>query len=63
MTDTTLKLKGDAMKDAATKNEAISRMIIEALDNGHSVDEAIDAVLGAGTYAKVASELYDALRK
>ncbi len=30
--------------------------------NGHSVPAAVDAVLGAGTYAKIAADVWSALR-
>lgn len=44
------------------KNPAISAAIIAHVAQGKTLPEAMDAVLGAGTYAKVASEAYDALR-
>jgi hypothetical protein len=43
-------------------NAKISAAILLNLKNGMSLPEAMDAVLGAGTYTKVVGELYDALR-
>lgn len=46
-----------------TKSAAINnRVIAEYNSNGGDIREAIDTVLGAGSYAKMAGELYDALR-
>ncbi len=53
------------MKNAtnnAAKNVQISAMIAARIAAGASTREAIDAVLGAGTYDRLASDLYDALR-
>ena len=44
------------------KNAAISAKIIAKMQAGLSVQEAIDAVLGAGTFTKLAGEVYDELR-
>lgn len=44
------------------KNNIISARIIALVAGGMTVPAAVDAVLGAGTFAKLASELYDALR-
>lgn len=44
-------------------NEKISKAILEEVAKGKSIDAAIDAILGAGTFAKIASDLYDALRR
>ena len=44
------------------KNAALTAAILNAITNGATVEEAVDAILGAGTYADVASRLYDALR-
>jgi hypothetical protein len=44
------------------KNAAISAAIVKQRLAGKSVPEAIDAVLGAGTYAKLAAGLYAGLR-
>jgi hypothetical protein len=46
----------------ALKNAAISAQILAAISEGKTVAEAMDAVLGAGTYAKLRSELYEELR-
>lgn len=46
----------------AAKNVQISAMIAARIASGASTREAIDAVLGAGTYDRLASDLYDALR-
>jgi hypothetical protein len=45
-----------------TKNQAISAAILAKIAAGMTVQEAIDAILGAGTYERVAGEVYDALR-
>jgi len=45
------------------KNAAISAKILEKLSSGMTLPQAIDAVLGEGTHAKLASEVYDAMRK
>lgn len=47
----------------AIKNAAISAKILEQLAAGKSLPQAIDAVLGEGTHAKLAGEVYNALRK
>jgi hypothetical protein len=44
------------------KNAVISQKILTKIAAGMTIAEAIDAVLGAGTHARIASELYDALR-
>jgi hypothetical protein len=44
------------------KNAAISLKILAKIAAGFTVAEAIDAVLGAGTYACIASAVYDELR-
>lgn len=46
----------------ALKNAAISAAIMAHRENGMSLRDAFDAVLGEGAYAKLASDLYDALR-
>jgi len=43
-------------------NAEISRRIAVKVAEGMSVRDAIDAVLGAGTFAALASDLYDALQ-
>jgi len=45
-----------------TKSQAISTMILTAIQDGKDVREAVDAVLGQGTFEKLAGDLYDALR-
>ena len=45
-----------------TKTSAISAMILAEVAKGSTLDQAIDAVLGQGTYTKLAGEVYDALR-
>jgi hypothetical protein len=42
-----------------TKDQIISAKILAAISGGMTVDAAIDFVLGSGTYAKIASDLYD----
>lgn len=42
-----------------TKNQTISANIIALTIKGYSVDAAVDAVLGAGTYAKIASDVWE----
>lgn len=44
------------------KNAAISQKILAEIAAGMTVAEAIDAVLGAGMHARIASDVYDALR-
>lgn len=43
-------------------NQQISVAILSKVAQGLSLRDAIDAVLGAGTFEKVAGDLYDALR-
>lgn len=45
-----------------TKQQIISARIATLIANGHSVPAAVDAVLGAGTYAKIAADVWSALR-
>ncbi len=45
-----------------TTNQKISLMILAKRAEGMSLREAVDAVLGAGTYDQIAGDLYDALR-
>ena len=42
-------------------NQKISQMIIAKVAQGATVKQAIDAVLGHGTFSKLASDLYDHL--
>jgi len=43
-------------------NATISARILAAVSNGATLPQAIDTVLGAGTYEKLAGEVYDTLR-
>lgn len=43
-------------------NPKISAAILAHVAAGKSLPEAFDAVLGAGAYAKLAGDVYDALR-
>lgn len=45
-----------------TKSETITRRILTLVAAGMTLPAAFDAVLGAGAHAKMAGELYDALR-
>lgn len=47
---------------ATEKNAAASARILALKASGMSTQEAIDAVLGAGTHAALAGLVYDALR-
>ncbi len=42
-----------------TKNQQISAAILNHVASGKSVQEAYDAVFGAGSYVKMAGEIYD----
>ena len=44
------------------KNAEISDRIIRAVEGGMTVPQAVDLVLGVGTFERFAGELYDALR-
>jgi hypothetical protein len=46
----------------AQKNAAISAAILAHVAAGKSLPEAMDAVLGTGTFMREAGALYDALR-
>lgn len=48
--------------ETATINKVISAAILLEINNGANPAAALDAVLGAGTYDKLVSDLYDALR-
>ena len=43
-------------------NTKISARILILVQSGMTLPQAFDAVLGAGAYAKMAGEIYDALR-
>lgn len=45
-----------------TASAKISARILAAVNNGATLPEAIDAVLGVGSYEKLAGEIYDALQ-
>lgn len=45
-----------------TKTQHISALILSKINEGKSVKEAIDAVLGAGRFETLAGEVYEALR-
>jgi hypothetical protein len=44
------------------KNAQISEMILNRVAQGVAVPQAIDEVLGAGTYQRVIDELWDAFQ-
>lgn len=44
-----------------TKNQTISAMILNEIANGKTVSEAVDAILGEGTYQTLAGDIFDAL--
>jgi hypothetical protein len=46
-----------------TTNQKISLAILAKMAEGLTLEHAIDAVLGVGTYQTVAGDIYDALRK
>lgn len=48
--------------EPTTKNAAISAAVLARRAQGATLPEAMDAVLGAGTYAKLAGAVYDSLR-
>jgi len=43
-----------------TKTATISAMILAQVEKGLTVREAIDAVLGAGTFERIAGEVWEA---
>lgn len=45
-----------------TKDQAISVMLTSMMDAGWDVGDAIDEVLGEGTFEHIVSDVYDALR-
>lgn len=45
-----------------TKQQAISAKIATLVAQGMDISEALDAVCGAGTYEKLASDVYHGLR-
>lgn len=44
------------------KNAQINAAIVKAMQSGMDVQQAIDAVLGQGTYIKIAETVYNELR-
>ena len=42
-------------------SQKISAAIAENVNNGMTIMQAVDAVLGLGTYNKIAGEVYDEL--
>ena len=46
----------------AQKNAKISGMIMARVQNGQTLTEAMNAVLGAGTFERIAGEVWDALQ-
>jgi hypothetical protein len=49
------------MNATQIKNAKISEAILFLVQGGMKINEAIDAVLGSGTYYKMACDLYDEL--
>jgi hypothetical protein len=49
--------------DTATKNKAVRLLILQKMAAGMSAPEALDAVCGAGTYKRLAGDLWAELRK
>lgn len=45
-----------------TKAQAISALILAEVAKGKDIREAIDTVLGVGTYERVAGEVWEAFR-
>lgn len=45
------------------KNAQISALIVAKMAEGLDIAQAVDAVLGAGTYMKLATEVWEAARK
>ena len=50
------------MNNRIRKNAAISDLIIREVESGKTVREAIDSVCGAGSFDRLAEELYRELR-
>jgi hypothetical protein len=53
----------DAALNQIRNNAAISDKILTLVSKGLSVPQAIDSVLGEGTYKRIGSEVYDELKK
>ncbi len=45
-----------------SKTQTISARILAMVAAGHSLQASVDAILGAGTYERLAGDVYDALR-
>lgn len=45
-----------------TKQQAISALILAEVAKGSTIQEAFDAVLGAGSYKRLAGEVWEAFR-
>jgi hypothetical protein len=45
-----------------TTNQKISLAIISKIQGGMTVEQAVDAVLGAGSFKKIAEDVWTALR-
>lgn len=45
-----------------TKQQAISALILSQVANGKTIQEAFDAVIGAGAYERLAGEVWEALQ-
>jgi hypothetical protein len=45
-----------------TTHQVISVRILAAMASGMTVQQAVDAVLGVGSFEKIAGDLYEALR-
>lgn len=46
----------------STRNAAISQKILANIAAGMTIAQAIDAVLGNGTHAAIAGDIYEAMR-
>jgi len=53
----------DAALERIRKNATISNKILTLVSKGMPVPEAVDSVLGEGTYKRLASDVYDELKK
>jgi hypothetical protein len=45
-----------------TKQQAISALILAEVAKGSTIQEAFDAIIGEGAYAKLAGEIWEALQ-
>lgn len=50
------------MKTPSQKNAMISGMIMARVQTGSTLTEAMNAVLGAGTFERIAGEVWDAMQ-